>query len=299
MRKILSIILLSLFSMVAKAEQTVNVVWAFSPYGGSATLIRQMIENANTQQNKYRFIFDNRPGAGGYIAASAVTISRDLAVLVSTTSFYVRPNLFKESHDPQTFSLLQELCGRQPLAMYSKKYAQVSDIVGREVSVGMNNGSITQLVERTVQANTKTSFIEIAYKGTPEATTDMLGGHVDTSVDFLGPMTLARFSEQDHVHVLGITGEKDFPGFKTFKSQNVKGLDQLVHAHYIFVKSNVGEDVKKELAGIFTTAIGDNVRKTCVDDFGTIDKLSYSAAEKLHQANIAKWAQFTKGMERQ
>jgi tripartite-type tricarboxylate transporter receptor subunit TctC len=299
MRKILSIILLSLVAVMAKAEQTVNVVWPFSPYGASSTIVRQMIENANSQQNKYRFIFDNRTGAGGYIAALAVTNSRDLAVLVSTTSFYVRPNLFKESHDPQTFSLLGEVCGKQPLAIYSKKYTRAADLIGKEVSVGINNGSITQLVPRTVQANAKTSFLEIPYRGTPEATTDMLGGYLDASVDFLGPMTLARFSEQDRVHVLGITGEKDFPGFTTFKSQNVKGLEQIVHTHYIFVKRNVSEDVKKELAGIFAAGIGDNVRKTCVADFGVIEKLPYAATEKTHQANIARWEQFTKGMERQ
>lgn len=297
MRKFLSVILLCLTVVTAQAQQTVSVVWPFSPYGASATIVRQLIEHANAQQNKYHFIFENKTGAGGYIAASTVTNSRDLAVLVSTTSFYVRPNLFKESHDPRTFSLLGEVCGKQPLAMYSKKYARAADMAGKEVSVGINNGSITQLVARTVQANTNTSFLEVAYKGTPEATTDMLGGFVDSSVDFLGPMTLARLTSD--VKVLGITGEKDFPGFTTFKSQNVRGLEQIVHAHYILVKSNVNEDVKKDLAGIFSAAIGDNVRKTCVDDFGVIEKLPYASAEKTHQANIARWEQFTKGMERQ
>ena len=87
MRKFLSVVLLCLASVTAGAEQTVSVVWPFSPYGASATIVRQLIENANAQQNKYHFIFENKPGAGGYIAASTVTNSRELAVLVSTTSF--------------------------------------------------------------------------------------------------------------------------------------------------------------------------------------------------------------------
>lgn len=296
MRKIL-FALLAVLAVSASAETVVKIVWPFSPAGADSAMIRQLIDNANTAQTKYKFVYDNKPGAGGSIAVNSVINDRALTVLAISSSFYVRPNLYKESHDVTQLSLIGEFCSKQPLAVYSKKYSQINDFAGKDVTLGLVSGSITQLVSKTLQRNNDLKILDIAYKGTPEASTDMLGGHLDASVDFLGPLTLQRMTPD--VKVVGITGEKNHPGFNTFKSQNIKGLEPVTMADYFFVNNLVDDAVKSELSAILNTANQDNVKKICIENFGVSEKFSYSSAEKTHQSNIARWEMLTKGMDRQ
>jgi tripartite-type tricarboxylate transporter receptor subunit TctC len=286
-----------MFAVSASAETVVKIIWPFSVAGADTAMIRHIVEHANSAQSKYQFVYENRPGAGGSIAAMAVHDSKTLTILGTTSSFYVRPNLYQESHNARDFTMIGEFCSKQPLAIYSKKYSNVNDIVGKNISIGLNPGSITQLISRTVQKNNNITMLEVAYKGTPEASTDMLAGHLDASVDFLGPIALGRMTPD--VKIVGITGERNIPGFVTFKSQNIVGLESIVLTDYFFVKSTVDEAIKRELSSILNAANQDNVKKICTDNFGVSEKISYDSAQKLHQANITKWEYLTKGMERQ
>jgi len=296
MRKIL-FALLAVLAVSASAETMVKIVWPFSPAGADSAMLRQIIDNANTAQTKYKFVYDNKPGAGGSIAVNSVISDRAVTVLAISSSFYVRPNLFKESHDVNQLSMIGEFCSKMPLAVFSKKYSRVTDVSNRDLSLGLVSGSITQLVSKGIQNNSNVKINEIAYKGTPEASGDMLGGHLDASVDFLGPMTLGRMTPD--VKIIGITGDRNITGFVTFKSQNVQGLESITSTDYFFVPSTVDDAVKQELSSILATANQDNVKKICSDNYGVTEKFSYDSAKKLHQDNIVRWATITKGIERQ
>lgn len=296
MRKFLFSLLAAL-AWSASAETVVKIVWPFSPAGADSAMLRQIIDNANTAQTKYKFVYDNKPGAGGSIAVNSVVNDRALTVLAISSSFYVRPNLYRESHDVTQLSMIGEFCSKMPLAVFSKKYSQVTDVTNKYLSLGLVSGSITQLVSKGIQNNSNVKINEIAYKGTPEASGDMLGGHLDASVDFLGPMTLSRMTPD--VKIIGITGDRNITGFVTFKSQNVQGLESITSTDYFFVPSTVDDAVKQELSSILATANQDNVKKICSDNYGATEKFSYDSAKKLHQDNIARWATVTKGIEHQ
>jgi len=281
------------------AQQTVQVVWPFSPSSSNAAMIHNLIESANSQQSKYQFVFVNKPGAGGSIAANTVSESKNLTVLISTTSFYVRPTLFQEAHNFEQFSLINEFCTNQPLGVFSTKIKKISS-ESVQPTIGIIPGSITNLVSKAIMDNNPhLKLIEVGYKGTPEATTDMLGGHVDASVDFTGPSVTQRFTGS--VNVLGITGTKDRKGMKTFQSQGIKGLDQLTHGHYVFVRSDVRTATKLELSSIINSAYSNHAKITeiCEQDGGTLNAVPFNKLEQLNQDNIRSWTIFTKGIAKQ
>jgi len=80
MKKIISILALSLFSILSQAKETITVIYSWTAADTAANFHRSLVEEANRIQDKYNFVFDMRPGAGGSIAANYVCCSSCPAV---------------------------------------------------------------------------------------------------------------------------------------------------------------------------------------------------------------------------
>jgi tripartite-type tricarboxylate transporter receptor subunit TctC len=299
MKKIIAAAAVALSCLAANANpQPVQIVWPFAPGSTQAVMFRNLIESANQQQSKYQFVFVNRPGAGGAIAANYTTAANSLTVLASTSSFYTRPLMYNESHDPEQFRLASAICLQSPLAMFSRKYSSFNDLKNNTVTVGINPGSVTQLFTRLlVQHNPELKFTDVPYKGTPEATTDMLGRHIDTSIDLLSVGNLARLAPD--TAVIGISGTRNLANMPSFSSLKVKGLDNLTNNYYVFVPRSVDIATTQELSRIFNSAINEAVRESCNNERGVVEIVPFDRAEKLHQTNQAQWRQITQGIAKQ
>jgi len=286
--------LLLLFSSLTYAQKNVQIVWPFAAGSSQANMVRSIIDNANTQQDKYKFIFAHKPGAGGAVAAQAVADSKELAVLAHTSSFYVRPLLYKESHNVEDFNMVTIYCTAQPLAIFSKKINKLSDAQGREIKLGIIPGSITSLVSKAIKReNPDIKIIEVPYKGTPEATTDMLGGHIDGSVDFIGTSVTARFGND--IKVLGLTGKRSLGGYPTFQSLQVKGLENVANDYFFFVNKSVDNTTRQELNKILTNAYNEKTKFFCEDDFGQLVATAFNQVDSVNQSHKQKWEKLTIG----
>lgn len=299
MKKLLVALTIGLSSVIAQANsQVVQIVWPFAPGSTQATMIRNLIESANQQQSKYQFIFVNKPGAGGALAANYATASNTLAVLASTSSFYIRPLMYNESHDPEQFRLVSAICLNGPVAMFSRKYASFNELKNNNVTVGIIPGSVTQLFTRLLsQHNPELKFTDVPYKGTPEATTDMLGRHIDASIDLLSAGNLARLTPD--TSVIGISGTRNLSNISTFSTLRVKGLENLTNSYYIFVPRTIDVTTVQELNRIFNTAINDAVRESCNNERGVVEIVPFDRIEKLHQTNQTQWRQITQSITKQ
>jgi hypothetical protein len=258
-------------------------------------MIRALLNTANTQQEKYTFVFTSKPGAGGSVAANTVASSTDLTILASSSSFYIRPLLYIASHDVEKFDMIASVCVGQPLAIFSKKLSSLSDISGNDITIGVIPGSITTLVARSLKIENPGLLLrEIPYKGTPEATIDMLGGHIDSSVDFIGKNTRSKIG--DNVNILGITGTRNFQNHATFSSMNIKGSAEIVNDYYFYVNSTVSEIVQLEINKILISASGEKVKELCEDEFGTVVKAPHTQLHKLNSSNKDKWKRIATGI---
>jgi tripartite-type tricarboxylate transporter receptor subunit TctC len=293
LKTLFALISFGVFTSAAVANQrTVQVVWPFAPASSQAVMVRNLLEAANKQQNKYQFVFVNKPGAGGAIAANYVSSSPQLTVLASTSSFYTRPLLYTESHDPEQFRLVNTICMHGPLAMFSRKYSFYSEIKNSVITVGIIPGSVTQLFTRILaQHNPELKFTEVPYKNTPEATTDMLGKHIDVSLDLLSTTNLAKLTSD--TSVIGVSGTRSFPAMPSMSSLKVKGLENLTNSYYIFLPKHVDMDTYREISQLFNNSIDSAVRESCNNEKGVVEITTHDKADKLHQATQARWKQIT------
>lgn len=298
MRFLLTIIMLVTSTLVVANEsaKTVIAYWGFPAGTPQGIMARIATESANRQQTKYKFVFTPKPGAGTSIAANSLRTSMDLAILFSTSSFFVRPLLYKDSHNVENFSMVATTCLGQPLTILSKKKKSITE---GPVSIGIISGSIVQLLPKVLsKENPYVRFTEIPYKGTVDATTDMIGGHIDSSVDFIGKQTLSRLDNS--VNILGITGIKNHGPYRTFTSQKLVGTEELVVDYFIHVDNGVGIELRKELHTIFTNAIRDKeYRAACEDDFGSTVSIPFDQVNQMNERQKNKWRKLTEGIPKE
>lgn len=298
MKKILAAVLAFSCLTTWATPQPVQIVWPFAAGSTQAVMVRHLIESANQQQNKYQFVFVNKPGAGGAIAANYTATANSLTVLASTSSFYSRPLMYNESHDPEQFRLVSAVCLHSPIALFSRRYKSFAELKNNDVTVGINPGSVTQLFTRLLSNNNPDlRFTEVPYKGTPEATTDMLARHIDASIDLLSVGNLARLTP-DTV-VIGISGTRSLPNMPSMQSLKVKGLDNLTNNYYVFVPRTVEPAIAQELNQIFNSAINDAVRESCNNERGVVEIAPFERTDRLHQTNQTQWRQITQGIVKQ
>jgi tripartite-type tricarboxylate transporter receptor subunit TctC len=302
MKKIISVLAIALACFSASATpvtpQTVQLVWPFA-VGGMGAMTRSLMDIANQQQSTYQFVFTHKPGAGSTVAANYVLSSNSLTVFANSDGMYTRPLMYNESHDPTQFQLVSATCTNIPLAIYSRRYTSVDNLKNKDVSVGIIPGTATQLFTRLLAANNPDlKFTDVSYKGIPESTVDVLGGHVDANVAFLGKTGSALGSGD--VSLLGISGTRSFPGAPTFASLKIKGVEQLTNGYYIFVPRTVDAKIAQDLNRIFNNAANsDAFKEICTGERGTVESVTFVQTEKMHQSNMQQWTRLARGIAKQ
>ena len=104
----------------------------------------------------------------------------------------------------------------------------------------------TESAARELKKNlSETELDFIPYGGTLPAIQDVIGGNLDLAVGWVADSK--QWVEVDKLNVIGISGTKDLPQYKSFSSQKVKGFEDLVGNYLIMASTKVPDDVAEEL----------------------------------------------------
>lgn len=289
MKSIVLTLWLSLVTMAAQAQISIPVIWVFSPTSTQGLMIREIVNEANAVQKKYQFVLEIRGGAGGAVGTNYVLSLRQPAVLAHTASFFIRPYMDREgSYDPEQFQLLNNYCSDQPLALISKNYRTISDLQRqKKLTAGVLPGSITQLVTSEFKKqNPGIDLVEAGFRGTPEITTAVLGGHLDLSVDWL-----AGVNNED-LNIIGITGTQNHGRARTFRSQGINGYDNITNSYYLLATKTTDGAVMRELNDIMARAVSaKTVTDLCKKDHGTPTQVTMDTARDLIKHKHQYWRQ--------
>ena len=246
------------FALSANAGQIVSITWPFATGANMANGIRVLVDEANKQQSKYTFIFENKPGAGGTIAAKYAygQYPHQLGTVSSSSSFFVRPNFYpNESHKIEDFTPIMIQCTGQPFVIISNKYKSIEELrQQKRLTIGANLGSLTEAMARqlqTVLPNTELDIISYN-SGTVQPTQDLLGGVLDLNVDL--PGEVFQFIEAGKLNAIGISGTRDYKYYKTFSGQGVKGFEGLVSNYQIAINNQFDPKIIAELHDILVSA---------------------------------------------
>jgi tripartite-type tricarboxylate transporter receptor subunit TctC len=292
MSKILVALLASLTLTLSQARENITIFYAWGPGDSVANYHRTIANEANKIQDRYNFVFDTRPGAGGAIASNHVLATSN-SILAHSTAFFVRPVVYpNESYDLSKFKEQYVHC-MAPMAVTSTKYKTVKDVPAN-ASVGISGlGVTTHLAAIELQKKYQQLNI-IPFKSTNDSMLSMVSGQTDLHIGFISEAeqwSKENATSDRKVSVLGITGTKTVNGYTplaklgfdpSFADMNV--------GHHMLLPTTVDETKRKEFHDIFARAARtDSVRAAYAVDYCEPQSVKYEDLNKFFAFHTEYW----------
>ncbi len=219
-------------------ERAIRLVVCFPP-GNAADVLARSIEPLLSQRLGQPVVVENKGGAGGSIGVDSVLkaapdgytigvcslspltimpatrrkmpydVERDLAPILWT---YKGPMIAVVRKD-SPFNTLQDLV----------KYSKANP--GKLTYASLGPGTISQMSTEAFRAASGASLTEVSYKGSSQALTDLLGGHVDFMLD--GAASAAVQIASGNVKALAVTTNRRsplVPNVITMEESGIPGL---------------------------------------------------------------------------
>jgi tripartite-type tricarboxylate transporter receptor subunit TctC len=226
---------------LALAEQyptkPVRIVLTTGP-GSSADIVARIVGDELGRQLGQAVVVDNRPGAGGNIAAEIVARAPadGYTLLIATTSTHgINPTLYKSLRfDPVADFTPIMLLTRSPdvLVVSSKSsFKSIADIVATGKTRALTfssggSGTSQHLAGEVFATATGIKMVHVPYKSAPQAMNAILSGDVDMS--FVSAPVAMTQAKANKVHAFGVTSIEPlamWPDLPTLASQGLKGFD--------------------------------------------------------------------------
>ena len=291
MKKILLSLLLAT-PLISFAKENITIFYAWGPGDSVANYHRTIAAEANKIQDKYNFLFDTRPGAGGAIASNYV-LNTPNSVLAHSTAFFVRPVVFpNESYDLTKFKSQYVHC-MAPMAVTSTKYKSVKDVPAT-ASVGISGLGVTthlaaiELQKRYPQLNI------VPFKSTNDSMLSMVSGQTDLHIGFISEAeqwSKENFNSVRKVTVLGITGTKVINGYQPLVNQGFdRSFADMNVGHHMLVPTSVDETKRKEFYVIFAKAAQTpSVRAAYAVDYCEPQAVTFDELDKFFNFHTEYW----------
>lgn len=299
MKKILTILLCSL-SLSSFAKETVTVVYSWTAADGPANYSRSLIAEANKIQDKYTFIFDTKPGAGGAVAAQHVARTPN-TILATASAFFVRPNFFpNESYDLSSYKELLLQC-TAPMAITASKYKNWNDVpTDAPLTIGVSGlGTTTHLFATQIQKKYPKLTV-IPFKSTSESLLSMMSGNTDLHVAFLGEVEAWKdSSNKNKMHVLGISGTEPVRKFPTLVTQGFgKTVADISVPFHLAVPASISDDKFAEWRSILTKAAQTTaVKDTYLPDACSSSSLQENNLQPWYRSQVEFWRRLSTGVK--
>jgi tripartite-type tricarboxylate transporter receptor subunit TctC len=215
----------------------VSLVVPFAPGGGADQLAREFANAVQAQMPGTTIVVDNKPGANGAIANRHVARQKPdgATFLLGTSSTHaLGPLLARADVDPVTdFSpatLLAETSAAWAV-LSGTPWRTLDDAIAAARKAPMTYGtfgvgSSAHLYGLVLAGTTGAKLEHVPYKGSSQAISDLLAGHVDSVL--LTTSALEAMTKHGKIRVLAVSGEQRtriLPDVPTFKEQGVARLE--------------------------------------------------------------------------
>lgn len=234
-------LLLSLFGLQAQETaggfpaKPVRVILTF-PAGGGVDVIARALTQKLTESTGQQFIVDNKPGAGGIIAADMVaksapdgyTLLFALDTVLTVTPHLYRNTPFDSIKDFAPISLVAE----SPLVVLTSPSANIgslAELIKRaKANPGTMNfgsggsGSSGHLAAELMNNMAGIKMTHVPYKGGPQVLTDLAGGQVQMTVlSLAASVTMVKAGK---ANLIAVTGANRLPGYPEVPTVSEAGL---------------------------------------------------------------------------
>ncbi|MET4579196.1 Bug family tripartite tricarboxylate transporter substrate binding protein [Ottowia thiooxydans] len=221
----------------AADDAPIKVILPFAAGSGTDNIARPLFDEIS-KSTKQVFVFDNRPGASGAIAAQAVAQSapdgRTFMVTTNTTHT-INPVLFKKlPYDPIKDFAPVAMVATSPYLLMVRKDMPVSNVKELMDWIKRNPGTasygwgaaVSQMAGAGFLKRYDLNAVGVAYKSSPQAVTDLMGGQI--SFMFLDLAAAVPHLKGDRLKPLLVTAPKrlaQLPSVPTASEAGVKDFD--------------------------------------------------------------------------
>lgn len=205
------------------------------PPGSGPDLLARALAPRLAEAFGQPFLVENRPGAGGTLAAAAVAQARDLHALAlvlggpTTTARALNPAL---PYDPVTDFTPVTLITRVPLVLVVHPGLPARDWAGFVAHVRANPGAVsyasigagtvTHLAMEELKGRLGLDLTHVPYRGFPPATLDLVAGRVQAMLNT--PFTALPHIQSGRLHALVQSGEQRLPTLPDVPTFEESGL---------------------------------------------------------------------------
>lgn len=216
-------------------SKPVRIVVGFSP-GGSNDIVARLIAPKLADALGQPVVIDNRPGAGGNIAASAVLSAPPdgtTLLMCTTGTLSIQPHLIKSlPFNPETDLLPVTQIANAPyllLVNAALPVKTVGELVqyarqrpGELNFASSGNGTGGHLAGEMLKSRAGIDIVHIAYKGTGSAMADVLSGQV--SMIFDQPVSSMPNVRSGKLRLLAVASARRLPGFPDVPTVSETGV---------------------------------------------------------------------------
>jgi tripartite-type tricarboxylate transporter receptor subunit TctC len=216
-----------------------RIIVPFPPAGGTDVLSRALAQSI-TNNTKWVFVIDNRPGAGGNIGLDAAAKSAPDGYSIAmgqTANLAVNPTLYPSMpFDPLKDFEPIALVSSQPLILVvanNSPYKSLKDLVeaakAKPGALNMGSpgsGTIGHIGGELFQRRAGVKFAHIPYKGAGPVITDLMGGSVD--LYFGNSQSVDALVKAGRIRALAVTAPKrmkNMPDVPTIAESGYPGFE--------------------------------------------------------------------------
>ena len=260
--------------IVAGAEdwpsRTVRLIVPYPP-GGNADVVGRITAHALQAELGQPFVIENKAGAGGLIGAETVAhsppdgytflLSANGPILYAPELAARKPYDWRKDFVPVgTISLTSLVLVVHP-SVPAMTLSEFLDLVRREggklTFAAGGTGTSNHLFSELMQSQLQLKWTTVQYKGTAPALNDLIGGHVQFSIDQISAsLPLIR---DDRVRALAVSGSRRVPWLPDVPTFVEQGYENLVGYTFVALLAPAGtpDNIVQKLATALKTAVRD------------------------------------------
>jgi tripartite-type tricarboxylate transporter receptor subunit TctC len=286
----------------------INLVVAFTP-GGPSDVLSRIVGKKLEQLLGQPFVIENRPGAGGNVAAEQVArasadghwlLMGNNSILATNAALYKTINF-----DPEKDFAPISLVGSQanilvvnpqvPVRSMAELIAYAKANPGKVNYASSGHGAAAHLAAELFKAEAKVDIVHVPYKGAAPALQDVIAGHVQLM--FATAASVVPHIQSGKVRALAVTPIKRtavFPDLPTIDELGLTGFDATTW-HGLVAPAQTPKAVLAALHHATVAALNDAPVRKQLGDLGV--DIAGSTPEEFAayiKAEIPKWTAIVK-----